>query len=103
MNSDPALLVGYDSFSSYEYTGTLYVDTTQDDDFIGIVFNYQSNRRFSLISWKQTGATYWKNNRVEAEAGIEVKTIRSRNGPGQALMYALWHSESTKKQVSDFN
>lgn len=99
MNSDPALLVGYDSFSSYEYTGTLFVDTAQDDDYIGIVFNYQNNRRFMLVSWKQTTQKYWNNGNLEGKAGLQIQLIRSSTGPSQALMGALWHSGNTKRQV----
>ena len=99
INSDPALLVGKDSFASVEFTGTLYVDTEQDDDFMGIVFNYQNNRQFWLASWKQTSQRYWNNLNAEAKAGVEVQLVRSQSGPSQALMNALWHSGNTRKQV----
>ena len=100
MNSDPAMLVGYDTFSSVEYSGTLYVDTIVDDDYVGMVFNYQSNRRFMLVSWKQTTQKYWNNPKAEAIAGIQIRMVRSNTGPSQALMNALWHSEDTKRQVN---
>lgn len=99
LNSDPALLLSYDTFSSYEYTGTLYVDTAQDDDYVGLVYNYQSNRRFSLISWKQTSQKYWNNGRLEGQAGLQIQLVKSNTGPSQALMSALWHSGNTRKQV----
>lgn len=99
LNSDPALLVGYDSFSNVEFSGTLYVDTTLDDDYVGLVFNYQSNHRFILVSWKQTTQNYWNNPSSNGEAGLQIQLIRSKTGPSQALANALWHSRNTKKQV----
>ena len=100
LNSDPALLVGYDMFSSVEFSGTLYVDTSIDDDYFGLVFNYQSNHRFMLISWKQTTQKYWNNPNAEATSGLQIRLVRSNTGPGQKLMTALWHSSNTRRQVA---
>lgn len=101
LNSDPALLLGYDTFSSVEYTGTLYVDTVVDDDYVGVVFNYQSNRRFMLVSWKQTTQSYWNTpNAPVATAGLQIRTVKSNTGPSRRLMNALWHSDNTKRQVN---
>ena len=55
--SDPPL--GYQSFSNLDYTGTLYVDTEEDNDFIGIVFGYQSSSKFYTVMWKKSGQVYW--------------------------------------------
>lgn len=92
-------MVGYDSFGSVEYSGTLYVDTLVDDDYIGIVFNYQSNRKFMLVSWKQTTQKYWNNPRAIAEAGLQIRMVDSNSGPSRKLMRALWHSDDTTNQV----
>lgn len=100
LNSDPALMVGYDSFGSVEYSGTLYVDTLVDDDYIGIVFNYQSNRKFMLMSWKQTTQKYWNNPRAIAEAGLQIRMVDSNSGPSRKLMRALWHSDDTTNQIT---
>lgn len=60
-----------------DFSGTLQVATTQDDDFVGIVFSYQSNRKFYLVSWKQRAQSYWvmKPFRAIAVAGIQIKVI----------------------------
>jgi hypothetical protein len=98
-DSDPSLLVGQDSFSSVEYTGTLFVDTTVDDDYVGLVFNFQSNRRFMLVTWKQSSQYLWTNPRAVASAGLGVRVIKSRKGPSRRLVSALWHQDDTRNQV----
>jgi syndecan 4 len=35
------------------------VDTEQDNDFIGIVFGYQSSSKFYTAMWKKSGQVYW--------------------------------------------
>lgn len=102
MDSDPGLLVGYDAFSSVEYTGTLYVGSTRDNDYVGIVFNYQSNRRFMLVSWKQTTERYWGRFSAEAVSGLQIQAVKSNTGPGHDLMNALWNNGTTKRQVCNY-
>lgn len=100
LNSDPSLFVGYNSFSSVEYSGTLYVDTELDDDYIGIVFNYQSNKRFMLVSWKQREQEYRRNVGPLAKAGLQIQMIKSSSGPSQELMDAMWKTGNTNNQVA---
>ena len=51
--------LGYQSFSNLKYKGTFYVDTERDNDFIGIVFGYQSSSKFYTAMWKKAGQVYW--------------------------------------------
>ena len=98
LNSDPSLLLAQDSLSDVEFTGTFYVATTKDDDYIGLVFNYQSNRRFILVSWKQRSQTYGRSGPL-GRAGLQVHLVNSRTGPSRNLIRALWATGSTNDQV----
>ena len=44
-NSDPVLMVGVNTFSGVDYTGSLFVDTLEDEDrdYVGFIFSYQVN------------------------------------------------------------
>ena len=100
-NSDPGMLIGKDVFSSVEFNGTLFVDATVDDDIAGIVFNYQSNRRFMLMTWKKANQSFWMNSPfvATAKSGVQIKVVKSKTGPGDMLRNALWHTGDTKRQV----
>ena len=88
---------------SLEYNGTFNVDTKRDDDYIGIAFNYQSNRRFMLISWKQVNQTFWKEATSFARSGIQIQVVNSNSGPGKSLRNALWNSGNSHRQVGNRN
>ena len=116
-------------FSGVDFSGTVQVQTSHDDDFIGLVFSYQSNRKFYLVSWKQQNQVYWEMNpfRAKAVRGIQIKVmlfgwdrifgfnlliylfyvlfflsqlVNSDTGPGPALRNALWNSGNAQGQVS---
>ena len=58
-----------------EYSGTFFVNTESDDDIIGIVFGYQSPKKFFVASWKQKRQVYWdtKPIRARAESAVNIK------------------------------
>ena len=62
-------------FRDVEYSGTFFVNTRSDDDIIGIVFGYQSPRKFFVASWKQSKQVYWDSRpfRAKAEAALNIK------------------------------
>ena len=101
-NPNPALYLAKDRLSSFQFTGTLFIYAERDDDYAGLVFNYQSNRRFMLVTWKKNEQRYWMASpfRATAKAGVQIKMIRSSEGPGKKLRNSIWHSNSVRGVVS---
>ena len=56
INSLATLAIGDAVFSSVKFTGTLFVDTYADDDVVGIIFNYQDNKNFYVVSSSKQGS-----------------------------------------------
>ena len=98
LNSGPGLYLSRASFSSFEFTGTFYIDTSADNDYIGLVYNYYNNRQFMVAGWKKSDdPPYWTNNRpqFETHGGMQIRVINSRNGPFNGdFKKALWNSNN---------
>lgn len=86
---------GSHAYSSYEYNGTMEVRNADgENDFIGLTFNYQSNQRFVLVTWKKEREVYpnHKPFTATAEAELQVKRIRTRKPTGPYLQNSIWNS-----------
>ena len=82
-------MLGNQVFRDVEYSGTFFVNTNSDDDIIGIVFGYQSPRKYFVASWKQSKQTYWDSRpfRAKAEAALNIKVTEDLS-PDEKL--SLW-------------
>ena len=51
--------------------------------------------------WKKNPQTYWQSTpfRAVAEPGIQLKAVASKDGPGEFMRNALWHTGDTPNQV----
>ncbi|XP_078036691.1 cartilage oligomeric matrix protein-like isoform X2 [Augochlora pura] len=101
LNSDPGLAIGPDTLSSVDFDGTFYINDNSDDDFVGFVFSYQSNRKFYVVSWKKGAQQYWEKQPFPAYAdpGIVLKLVDSNTGPGIHLRNSLWHNQDVPNQT----
>ncbi|EDS43893.1 thrombospondin-4 [Culex quinquefasciatus] len=101
-NSDPGLAIGNDKVEGLDFEGTFFVKSgAGDDDFVGFVFGYVSNRKFYFASWKRQAQTYWKSHpfKATATAGVLLKLVNSQTGPGTMLRNSLWNDATKQGQT----
>ena len=89
------------AFNGVDFEGTLYVDDTTDDDFVGFIFGYQNHAKFYVVMWKRNPQQYWRAHpfRAIADPGITLKLVDSITGPGKILRNSLWNTEGRDQQV----
>ena len=67
----PSMLIGYDAIGPMDFTGTLFVNGDTGDDYIGVVFGYQSNRNFYVVMWRKANQNW--NSYYAGIKGIQIK------------------------------
>jgi len=102
VNSIATILVGNHVLRDVEYSGTFFVNTNSDDDIVGIVFGYQSPRKFFVASWKKSRQIYWDTRpfRAKADSAFNIKKIKSVSGPSQMLRNVLWHTGNITNEAT---
>ncbi len=73
------------------------MDTEQDNDFIGIVFGYQSSSKFYTAMWKKSGQVYWDRKPFYAASATGM-TIKVRL---QALLRTLYTTSLSRPHYPD--
>ncbi|EDM75724.1 hypothetical protein PPSIR1_27618 [Plesiocystis pacifica SIR-1] len=71
-NSDPTAYICPIVHESVRITGTMEVQTTDDDDIIGFVWGWQSADQFYMLSWKKTYQNWFG---CDGLPGITVKLV----------------------------
>ncbi|XP_022097497.1 thrombospondin-1-like [Acanthaster planci] len=93
----PSMLVSQVSMASVDYSGTMFVNTNEGNNYIGFVFGYQSNRKFYVVMWRHENMNNPRNK--GGIRGLQIKKVNSATGPGQSLADALYHSYTTANEV----
>jgi hypothetical protein len=95
-NIDSGMVIGSEAFGYVEYSGTLFIDDMDEDNYAGFIFAYQSNRKFYVCKWKRAREYYVGSPRTHPQprglAGIHLNVIESKTGPGLALQDAMWNT-----------
>ena len=68
LNSRAAVAIGKDRLSGVDFSGTIFVETDNDDDFVGFVFSFQDTHNFYVVYSSKHGSNQgpWKIVRVES-------------------------------------
>ncbi|XP_022792613.1 uncharacterized protein LOC111331710 [Stylophora pistillata] len=95
----PAMLIGQVRYGPVDFSGVLYVKESESADYVGLVFGYQSNRKFYVVMWRRENSNFKDLNDRAGIKGVQLKLVDSNTGPGSTLAQALWHSGDTNNQV----
>eukprot|EP00117_Sycon_ciliatum_P020763 scpid2291/ scgid18403/ Thrombospondin-3 len=57
-SSAPIILLAPPRLGSVDFSGTVHVQNSEENDFFGFVFSFQSTSRFYLLQWKRTAESF---------------------------------------------
>ena len=64
---------GATRYGPVDYSGTIYVKDSQGSDYLGVVFGYQSNRKFYVVMWRRENINYGKADYNAGIKGLQLK------------------------------
>lgn len=53
----------------------MFVNTKDGEDYFGVVFGYQSNRKFYILTWRHKNINLGTNTYKAGIKGIQIKVI----------------------------
>ena len=65
--------LGQQKYGEVDFSGTLFVNTNDGDDYVGVVFGYQSNTKFYVLTWRRTSINLNSNTYKAGITGIQIK------------------------------
>merc|ERR1719317_581626 len=89
LNSRGSVAIGEDRLSSMDFSGTIFVDTDRDNDWVGFVFGFQDTSNFYVVysSKHDSGQGPWKIVRVNSTTGpsreLDLALHKTISVPGQ--------------------
>lgn len=99
LSQHPSMLIGSVRYGPVDYSGVLFVKGAEGSDYVGVVFGYQSNRKFYVVMWRKESINFRESNIQAGLKGLQLKLVDSNEGPGLNLAEALWHSGDTANKV----
>ncbi len=91
LNADPTLLLDSQDLNICIFAGTFIINSTVEDDFIGIAFGYQDESHFYFLSWKEV---YQNQDGWIGEEGFVIKKI-SAASPSDLTYGDFWATGNT--------
>ena len=67
------LIKGATRYGPVDYSGTIYVKDSQGSDYLGVVFGYQSNRKFYVVMWRRENINYGNADYNAGIKGLQLK------------------------------
>ena len=68
------LHLGNQRYSEVEYSGVLHVNSKEGADYVGVVFGYQSNKKFHVAMWRTQNMNLNGTSKAGIK-GIQLKVI----------------------------
>ena len=73
INFVAALASGSRRYGPADYSGTIYVKDSEGSDYLGVVFGYQSNRKFYVVMWRRENINFGKADTNAGIKGLQLK------------------------------
>ena len=73
----PLFAVGNQRYTGVNYSGVLHVNSDEGIDYIGIVFGYQSHKKFYVIMWRHENNNLYKDTYKAGIKGIQIKVSKT--------------------------
>ena len=69
----PHVPVGQVRYGPVDFSGVLYVKESESADYVGLVFGYQSNRKFYVVMWRRENSNFEDQNDRAGIKGVQLK------------------------------
>ena len=69
--SSPVMMIGQDTLGPVDFRVTTFVNGDDGGNYLGLVWGYQSNRKFYVAMWKHTNLN--KNTVYAGIKGLQIK------------------------------
>ena len=67
------LVTGSTRYGPVDYSGTIYVKDSEGSDYLGVVFGYQSNRKFYVVMWRRENINFANGDINTGIKGLQLK------------------------------